>query len=336
MLRRYSLFLLLIVVCLSPSSAWAWGCSGHETVALIAQLEMNKLDTANQTHVLDQVNSLLALQARPYGGRFCSDLGLDPIAYYATWADDHRAQVPSTGNWHFWDIPLTTAAGAEGQFCSQGCVIQALNDQIAILKDTTRSAADRSVALLFVIHLVGDMHQPLHTSDDNDRGGNCVPVFYLGKGPRSTDANGDFELNLHGIWDTQLVEAAGNINRKSTDASSEIKSFASDLFTANSAAIDQTVKGPVDLVGWANAAHQIAIRDPYADLAPPISPAAQVKPVVHCSDGGTSAAFLRRHETVDANYVSGGKSDIEGQLSLAGGRLAAILYASLGNPPQRH
>lgn len=333
----YRRFVLIgLVLCFMTAKAWAWGCSGHETVALIAQLELAKLDAANNSHVLDQVKTLLALQQRPYKGRFCSDLKLDPIAYYATWADDHRAQVPTTGSWHFWDIPLSTPTGIEGQFCTKGCIIQALEKQIATLKDTTEAPANRSVALLFVIHLVGDMHQPLHTEDNNDRGGNCVPVTYLGIGPKSSDSNGDYVLNLHGIWDTELVEAAGKINRKGTDASSEITAFASSLFNADSATFDQAVNGPIDLVSWANAAHQIAKKGPYSLIAPSIAANLGVKPVVLCSDGNTSTGFLKNHETVDAGYVTAVQGDIRGQLTLAGARLADVLYASLSGPASRH
>jgi len=303
---------------------------------LIAQLELSKLDAANNTHVLDQVKNLLALQQRPYTGRYCSDLGLDPIAYYATWADDHRSVDPSTGSWHFWDIPLSTVAGAEGQFCSDGCVIRALETQIAILKDTTKTPADRSVALLFVIHFVGDMHQPLHEEDNNDRGGNCVPITYLGTAPKSTDEKGDYALNLHGIWDTQLVESAGKIDRKSADAAGQITDFANGLFRAHPVTIDQAVKRPIDLAGWANATHRIARKSPYARLAPAIPPNPVVKPVVLCSDGNTSADYLAKNETVDAGYVNAVRKDVTGQLTLAGARLASVLYANLASPPTGH
>jgi hypothetical protein len=215
-------------------------------------------------------------------------------------------------------------------------VIQALEKQIAILKDTTQSSADRSVALLFVIHLIGDMHQPLHAEDNDDRGGNCVPVTYLGTAPKSNDTKGDYVLNLHGIWDTQLVEAAGQINRKSADASSEIMAFASSLFNANTATIDQAAHAQIDLVGWANASHQIARKHPYALVAPAIPANPVVQPVVECSDSNTSIDFLNKHETVDPGYVTGVQGDVKGQLTLAGARLAAVLYSSLANTAPSH
>ena len=327
---RHLQFLMLLVLCVSTSRAWAWGCTGHETVALIAQLELNKLDTANSTHVLDQVKSLLALQDRPYKGRFCSDLKLDPIAYYATWADDHRTVDATTGPWHFWDIPLSVKTGKDGEYCSDGCVIQALKDQIAILKDKTKADADRSIALLYVIHFIGDMHQPLHEEDNNDRGGNCVPVDYLGSAPKSTDAKGDYSLNLHGVWDTQLLEAAGKITRKDSEAATEIEAFANSLFKTHAATINRAGNAPVNLVAWANAAHAIARRHPYTLLTPPIAPTAKVQPVTLCSDNNTSATYFALNETIAAPYAKTAATDIRAQISLAGGRLAAVLYTSLG------
>jgi len=315
---------------MSTSKAWAWGCTGHETVALIAQLELTKLDAANSTHVLDQVKSLLALQDRPYKGRFCSDLKLDPIAYYATWADDHRSVDETTAPWHFWDIPLSVKTGADGKYCGDGCVVHALKNQIAILKDKTKSDPDRSIALLYIIHFIGDLHQPLHAEDNNDRGGNCVPVVYIGKAPKSTDAKGDYSLNLHGVWDTQLLEADGKITRSSSEAAAEIEAFANSLFKTHAATISHAAIAPIDLVAWANAAHAIARKHPYALLTPAIAPDPQVQPVSLCSDNSTSANYFAKNETITAQYAKTAHTDITKQLSLAGGRLAAVLYSSLG------
>src|ERR1700760_2161508 len=134
--------------------AWGWGCTGHEIVALVA---LNHL----RADVKTNVEQLLGTQTHDYSGRYCSDLSLDPIAYYATWADDYRSAHPETGGWHFWDIPLSTTSATATQYCDQGCVVQALNDQLTILRDPSQDQQKRSMALMFVIHFVGDIHQPL-------------------------------------------------------------------------------------------------------------------------------------------------------------------------------
>ena len=107
-------------------------------------------------------------------------------------------------------------------------MIQALESEIAILGDKTRPDAERSIALLWVLHLVGDMHQPLHEEDNNDRGGNCVPVSFLNHKAEERP-NGGYGPNLHGVWDTELVEKIGGIDRKSPAAPAEVSAFAQRL-----------------------------------------------------------------------------------------------------------
>jgi S1/P1 Nuclease len=326
---RLRFALLAVVLCTLPSARlWAWGCSGHETVALIALQNLQKLDAAGGTHVAQQVQTLLSAQAHDYSGRFCKDLGLDPIAYFATWADDHRTVDKSTGNWHYWDIPLHVKSAALDEYCNGGCVVQALVDQIAILKDKTKDDAARSTALLYVLHFVGDMHQPLHEEDNNDRGGNCVPVKFLNDNPSAT-SGGSYSPNLHGVWDTQLVETAGKITRDSSEAKTQIETFATRLATEHAADPQPVFHDSTDLVTWANEAHALARTDPYAKLQPRVGAARKTAPVTSCSDAGTSTKFLNKHETVSQAYIAAIQPDVEGQLSKAGQRLAAVLYATL-------
>jgi hypothetical protein len=327
--HRYRSAVLVALACfLASGRLWAWGCTGHETVALIALQNLNNLDTAGQTHVAQQVETLLSAQTHAYAGRYCKDLGLDPIAYFATWADDHRTVDPSTGNWHFWDIPLHVKTAALGQYCDGGCVVQALLDQIAVLQDKSKDDAARSIALMYILHFVGDMHQPLHEEDNNDRGGNCVPVTFLDTTPKAA-SGGSYSPNLHAIWDTQLVETIGTINRSGSDARSQIEAFASLLETRHVSDTPPIFHGSADLVAWANEAHAIAIADPYNDLHPRIAPARKTAPVTSCSDAGTSAKFLKKHETVGQPYITAVQADVEAQLAKAGERLAAVLYATL-------
>jgi hypothetical protein len=320
--------LVALVFLFTSGRLWAWGCSGHETVALVALKNLNALDTANQTHVAQQVQTLLSAQAHDYKGRFCKDLGLDPIAYFATWADDHRGVEPATGKWHYWDIPLHVKSASLGEYCDGGCVVQALVDQLATLKDKTKDDAARSIALMYVIHFVGDMHQPLHEEDNNDRGGNCVPVTFLNDNPSET-SGGSYSPNLHGVWDTQLVETTGKITRSGGDAKTQIETFAARLQTEHASDPQPVFHGSDDLVTWANEAHALARADPYSKLHPRVSAARKTAPVTSCSDAGTSTKFLNKHETVSEAYITAVQPDVEGQLSKAGQRLAAVLYATL-------
>lgn len=326
MRKLFCLAAALIAISLSSAPAWAWGCSGHEVVALIAHQELQKLDAQHHTQVLPEVERLLALQDRNYPHRYCGDLNLDPMAFWATWADDHRAADPATGPWHFWDIPLSQPSAALGQYCDQGCVVQALQQQIAILRDKTRPDAERSTALLYVLHFVGDMHQPLHEEDNNDRGGNCVPVSFLDHAAEERP-NGGYSPNLHGVWDTELVESVGGIDRKGPGASAQVSGFATRLEQEDSALIRHSATSPVDLVAWANQAHQVARNLAYPDLQPPIAPETATAPAGSCAP--TPAANFARHEVADAHYVAAAGPAVERQLALAGARLADVLYTSL-------
>ncbi|HTX76512.1 MAG TPA: S1/P1 nuclease [Terracidiphilus sp.] len=325
---RKALFLVLAVILVSfhAAPAWAWGCSGHEVVALIAHQELQSLDKEHHTQVLPEVERLLALEDRNYPKRYCGDLNLDAMAFWATWADDHRSQDPATGPWHYWDIPLSVPSATLGQYCDEGCVVKALEQEIAIVRDRTRPDAERATALLYVIHFVGDMHQPLHEEDNNDRGGNCVPVSFLSHAAEQRP-NGGYGPNLHGVWDTELVETIGGIDRKSPGASGQVSGFAARLAQEDGALIRRSAIAPVDLVGWANQTHEVARTVAYGDLQPPIAPDAAVTPGADC--GATAANYFARHEVASAAYVTEVTPTVERQLSLAGARLADVLYTSL-------
>src|SRR5229473_407238 len=138
----------------------AWGCRGHETVAALAEKHL----TPEAKQAL--LTLLTANPIDPQLKRFCGDTGLDPIVDAATWADDERTKDPATAPWHFIDIPLGATTGSAANFCGTGgCVTKAITEQLAILKDKTAAGAKRAAALRFIIHFVGDLHQPLHGAD---------------------------------------------------------------------------------------------------------------------------------------------------------------------------
>ena len=130
----------------------------------------------------------------------------------ATWADAYRgAGHRETAQWHFVDIELAkpdltsacfgfpSAGGLASTGPAQDCVIDKVEEFEAELHAQSTPAPERLLALKFLLHFVGDLHQPLHASDNQDRGGNCVRVA-LG-GSRTT--------NLHSYWDTTVVQALG-------------------------------------------------------------------------------------------------------------------------------
>jgi hypothetical protein len=196
-----------------PRQAVAWGDEGHQVVALIAQSFLD-------ADVRKRINALLAADT--------DDLTVHDIASAATWADKYRdanfeGSRAKTRQWHFTDIEITAPdlhkacfnhpALPPGVVASNGpaadCVVDKIEQVAAELADPKTDPEEQTVALKFLLHFVGDLHQPLHSSDDNDRGGNGKKV----------SANGFKAGNLHHYWDSEFVALL------ETDA----KSIASDL-----------------------------------------------------------------------------------------------------------
>jgi hypothetical protein len=135
-------------------------------------------------------------------------LGGHSLVEVATFADDVRTKRQYTKNWHFVDIPLDEDSYVPARDCKAtnkgDCAIQALARFGAILGDTTEDDCIRAEALKFIVHLVGDMHQPLHNIDDNDAGGNGKIVSFFGlQGFKGGPPN------LHEVWDDGIIEHSG-------------------------------------------------------------------------------------------------------------------------------
>lgn len=178
------LFLLLTAAILAPAPAHAWGRLGHRLVARLAY---------------DQ----LTPQARAEIALLLSDEAEPTLAGIANWADDLRDNDPDLGKrtsrWHYVNMASKDCVYEVARDCRNGdCVVEAIRRQSAILADRSKPKAERLQALKFVVHFVGDVHQPLHASNTNDRGGNDFQINYRGEGS-----------NLHSLWDSGLLKSAG-------------------------------------------------------------------------------------------------------------------------------
>ena len=166
--------LALLALAVYSLPAFAWGPEGHRLIARIAQETLTRA-------AADRVQATLAPG--------------ETIAAMASWADEVRKTRKETETWHFIDIPIDSSGLNMQRDCpAQGCVISKIADFRARWKDDTLPLAERREALLFLVHFVGDMHQPLHCANDHDRGGNDVTVEFEGK-----------SMNLHHLWDSALL-----------------------------------------------------------------------------------------------------------------------------------
>lgn len=177
------LFLLLLAV-LMPMPAIAWGTLGHRLVALQAEQQLDP-------RVRTEIAALLAGETDP------------TLAGIASWADELRGSDPDLGRksarWHYVNIGEHDCRYDALRDCAGGnCVVEAIREQTAILADRSRPEIERQQALKFVVHFVGDVHQPMHAGYAHDRGGNDFQTNYRGKGS-----------NLHSLWDSGLLNHAG-------------------------------------------------------------------------------------------------------------------------------
>ena len=153
----------------------AWGPMGHR---LVAQLAWDGLTPRARTEVTRLLDG-------------------ESLADAAVWADRIRQDRRDTSPLHYVNIPAGAPAYDADLSCRQDrCVIGAVEKYRRILADSAASPADRREALRFLIHFVGDLHQPLHVSDQGDRGGNGLSVTWQGRSE-----------NLHTLWDSRLLEA---------------------------------------------------------------------------------------------------------------------------------
>jgi hypothetical protein len=242
--------LLCNLVC--SGQVWAWGDEGHEVIALVAQ---SRLDPVARKHV----GALLAAD---------TDTLTEPnIASAATWADkfrdtDRNGARRNTGRWHFVDLELTAPdlnqacfgrpALPAGTLASNGpaqdCIVDKIEEFAAELTNPSTDPAERVVALKFLLHLVGDLHQPLHAADDHDRGGNDKRV----------SAAGLHGATLHHYWDTEFVEQLGP----------NPQPIAALLITRISAA-DATRWAQGNPADWAMESFNVAKADAYGRLPAP-------------------------------------------------------------------
>lgn len=175
MKKSYLLFALFVIVLLS------WGVTGHRTVGKIAEDHLTPKALAG-------VRDLL---------------GSETLADVSTWADQLRGNPDyrQTGPWHYINLPLGLSYDefkSRVENMLEANVYSALVNQLRLLTDSTVPRDKKVDALKFVVHFVGDLHQPMHISRAEDKGGNTIQLNFDGQG-----------TNLHALWDSKLIDHSG-------------------------------------------------------------------------------------------------------------------------------
>jgi hypothetical protein len=292
-------------------AARAFGDEGHEVVALVARAQLTPRAAAEADRLLKLDPSAFEMRD---GGTTS-----DSWERQATWADYYRDSQRRAGAlpeqihsyaWHFVDIELNGGTlesacfafpkGAPGTPASQGpdpdCIVNKIEQFSAELASPEVPDAEKAIALKFLMHFVGDIHQPLHAADNLDHGGNS-----------ETATVGATKLALHAHWDTTFVTLIGAAAGQSQ---SDPKAVVAALGTPTPTQAAQW-SGPANPRAWALESYALAQSYVYGPLpAPTKSGSTNVYAL--------SAAYVKNATAVTAN-----------QLLKAGYRLAALLNTAL-------
>ena len=174
---------LAALALLVAGPAFGWGAEGHRIVGHLAEARLSPAARAEAAR-------LLRGESEP------------TLAGIATWADEVRDEPRwrHTARWHWVNLPRENPCSyVPARDCRGGdCVVGAIERQLAILADRRKGDAERRIALKFVVHFVGDVHQPFHAGFGADRGGNDTQLQFDRRG-----------WNLHALWDSAMVTHVG-------------------------------------------------------------------------------------------------------------------------------
>ncbi|MBI4293595.1 MAG: S1/P1 nuclease [Betaproteobacteria bacterium] len=285
------MILALCLACALPAkNTFAWGDEGHRLVGVIAEKYLSPAASR-------QVRALLK-DDRAADGSLSGRRSLGEIASWADEIKDYdRTRVRRS--WHYDDIPLCGVADYSRYCRKDRCASAQLARKIEILKDKGERIGRRNEALKWVVHLMGDIHQPLHAATRRDNGGNTVEVSFLGR--RDNPPYGT--IKLHTIWDVHMVQ------RLISDKGGERAIALVRIGDADRAAWE---RGTIS--DWIDESHRIAREFVYPRLPVVSSCARKIQGVV----------------AIDEAYYSAAAPIIETRIRKAGVRLARVLNDSLG------
>jgi nuclease S1 len=283
----------LVVACLAvlaAAPAHAWSALGHRLVGELAERHVEPATRA-------EIATLLAGEADP------------TLAGVAMWADHLRNDDPprfkATSRWHYVNTNDGTCDFDLARDCPEGhCVISAIETQRRILADRTQSLEARRDALKFVVHFVGDAHQPMHANNHPDKGGNdyqislrtaLEPEAYARKHYR----NGVMGTNLHAIWDYYVLGDIG---------------------------VDKPGHPGLGLAGYADRLDALPWPPENATASPPVAWAAE-----SCRLVDARSLYPKGH-ALDRTYLDAMRPLAEQRVRQAAWRLADLLDEALGSP----
>jgi hypothetical protein len=169
--------LAALLIVLTPTSAFAWGQTGHRVTGAIAEPMLSR-------RAAREVRAIL---------------GNETLAEASTWADEMRSNPEpfwqTTANpWHYVTVPVGQSYADVGA-PAEGDAVTALARFAETLRDPNATREEKRLALRFTLHIIGDLHQPLHAGNGDDRGGNDIRVTFFRE-----------PTNLHAVWDSGMID----------------------------------------------------------------------------------------------------------------------------------
>ena len=284
------------VFLLLPVTAQCWWDEGHQVVARIAVHHLNRAALLRVSQILDVENTPEAIA--------------DAMATASIWADQVKAET-ATGKWHFINLTLQDSRASIPQRCpTDDCAparIRIFADQLKAARGDDDSDGSDQDALRFLVHFVGDLHQPLHAISNADQGGNCETL----------ESQVDEAKNVQALWDGPLVSNMGNDDTAlATELNEEIDALDDQQRTAFASG------NPED---WAWESHRLAVVNIYKRLN---IPKQDILFPASCSDA--PEAITENPVHIDAEYAAAMTPIVREQLMKAGLRLANLLNHILG------
>ena len=172
--RAYRFCLVVILLMINFDVAHGWGHQGHRVIGHVAEFN---LASESKKIIVEEFN-------------------IKNLANVASWADKVRKRRKYEGPWHYSNIKENESTYVVSRDCpDKNCVTEKIKEFSRVLKNKKILFRKRKEALKYLVHFVGDIHQPLHLGNSKDRGGNKIRLDYL-----------DRKVNLHYLWDGALID----------------------------------------------------------------------------------------------------------------------------------